>query len=320
MATAAALPAAEQPVVSFLSLSNVRFLTPPKAKPARSMIHPVREAKGNTARRKNKQGEQFDPEELSRRLTAHLAEQKMKAEQRREARAAKAASTEQNVAYHHVPTVAAAAFERTTTPSGMKNRPVHKASQSVLKAHLGLVQEDVLPGNPLTVLQETQAKDQAMIERELVRNRNQFQWTRDMEEAVEIDEERDLYKAPQRTFPEFAHLRSSNSVRKTHRTASTGDVFSDDIPALPKARQKPKFDTTKDRNDWVQRDKENDGRRSKEEGVTPYLRKKKSIWVLGRKEKSSRQDKDEEAAGIGIFGSPPDKKLSFLARFKRHPN
>jgi len=303
MTTVAEVPAAEKPVL----------------KPARSMTHPLRDPKGNTARRRVKQGEPFDPEELSRRLTAHLAEQKIKAERRREARAARAAAAQQNGVYHHVPKVAALAFERTATPVDT-TRQMHKLSQPVLKAQLELLHEDHVTGHPTTKLQETQAKDQAMIERELLRNRNQFQWTRDLEDAVEVDFGRDLYKPPQRTFniPEFAHLRGTKASNAP-RPLSTGDVFSDEeVQITPRAKQKPAFDAI-DRTDWAQRDDEGEIGRQKKDWVSPFLRKKDSIWILGRKEKSTRQDK-EAVAGIGDFGSPPDKKGRFLARFKRHPS
>jgi len=284
------------------------------------MTHPVRDPKGNTARRRVKQGEPFDPEELSRRLTAHLAEQKIKAERRREARAAKAAAAQQNGVYHHVPKVAAMAFERTTTPDTM--RQVHKLSQPVLRTHLELLHEETIPGHPSTKLQETQAKDQAMIERELVRNRNQFQWTHEMEEAVEVDMGRDLYKPPQRTFnvPEFAHLKGTKAPNAP-RPLSTGDVFSDEeVHMAPKTKHKTIYDAN-DRNDWAQRDDEGENRRHRKEWASPFLRKKDSSWILGsRKEKSIRQNKDEAVAGISSFGLSPDKKGRFLARFKRHPS
>jgi len=64
------------------------------------MTHPLRDPKGNGGRRKVKKGEPFDPEELSRRLTEHLVEQKLKAEKRREARALKAAALAQQTVSH----------------------------------------------------------------------------------------------------------------------------------------------------------------------------------------------------------------------------
>lgn len=286
------------------------------------MTYPLRDPKGITARRRPKPGEPFDPEDLSRRLTAHLAEQKLKSERRREARAAKAAAVQQNGGYHHVPKVAALAFERTATPSDT-TRQIHKLSQVVLKPHLDLLHEDLVPGHGVTNLQETKARDQAMVEKELLRNRNQFQWTRDMEEAVDVDLGRDLYKPQQRTFniPEFAHLMGKKAPPKAPRPLSMGDVLSrDEVQLAPRPRTKLAFDAM-DRTDWVQRDGEVESRKQKKDWATPFLRRRDSIWILGsRKEKNTKQNKDEAVASIGNFDSPPDKKGTFLARFKRHPS
>ncbi|TVY49629.1 hypothetical protein LOCC1_G000348 [Lachnellula occidentalis] len=302
MATVTQVPVVERPVLI----------------PTRSMTHPIHDPKGHTARRRAKAAEPFDAEDLSRRLTAHIDEQKIKAERRREARASKVA--ESNGGYHHVPKVAALAFERTTTPVG-NTRQMHKLSQPLFKAHLEHSRQNNIPGHPSIKLKETQAMDQAMIERELLRNRNPFQWTHDMEESLEVDIGRDLYKPPQRTFniPEFAHLRGSK-VSNGARPFSMGDVFSDEEVAIaPRTKQKPAFDAS-DRNDWAQRDDECEVGRQKREWAGAFLRRKDSIWILGsRKEKSNRQDK-EAVAGIGDFGSPPDKKGKFFARFKRHPS
>src|SRR4051812_10758284 len=103
-------------------------------KPARSMTHPLQRPKpvqSSDVKRNAKHGEQFDPEELSRRLESHLTSQKLRAERRREARAAKAASTQE---YHHIPIVAAAQFERTTTPDVMRQLS-NKFVQPAIKAH-----------------------------------------------------------------------------------------------------------------------------------------------------------------------------------------
>jgi len=295
-------------------------VVPPKARsgtrPTRSMTHPLRDPKSNGTKRV-KNGEPFDPEELSRRLTVYLSEQKLKMERRRAAKEAAA-----NNVYHHVPKVAAAAFERTTTPDVL--RQVHKLSQPALKQHLEVLSLDD-PSLQTTSLQRTQALDQAVIERDMLRNRNQFQWNHDMEEAAEIDIERDVYKSPQRTFnSEFAISKSRHE--KGQRPLSTGDVFweEDDPPVTGIAKPKPK-PAFNGRNDWAQRDdRENDEKVGKERSSL-FLRKKDSIWVLkSRREKNGKQDKDEAVAEIGDFGSPPDgsksRKSSFLARFKRHPS
>jgi hypothetical protein len=286
------------------------------------MTHPLRDPKKDERRKRVKQGEPFDPEELSRRLTAHLAEQKLKAERRREARAAKAALAQTNGVYHHVPKVAAAAFERTTTPD--VRRQSHKLASPAINAHLEkLSLEDPHPGQPPT-LQQTQAIDQAILERQILLNRNQFQWTHELEEAAEADMERELYKPPQRTFhSEFAHLTSGHK-RSSSRPLSTGDLFWEEEETQPPPLSKPKpkpGPVAKDRLDWAQRDEAEVTK--KKERTSPFLRKMESAWILSKKEKV-KQDRDEAVAGIGDHGSPPDGSKgirgSFLARFKRHPS
>ncbi|KAH8687504.1 hypothetical protein BGZ60DRAFT_522159 [Tricladium varicosporioides] len=291
----------------------------PSLKPSRSMTYPLREPKANT-RRKVKQGEPFDAEELSRRLTAYLLEQRKKAERHREARAVKA-TTQQNSVYHHVPTVAAAAFERTTTPDVM--RQIHKLSQPAVKTHLETFHvEDSLSGYGVTSLRKTQAIDQAILERDLLRTRNQFQWNHDMEDTVEVDIDRDIYKPPQRTFQTEASQLKSNHAPKASRPLSTGDIFSDEedspVPNKPKAR--PVHDT-RDRNDWAQRDDDVDSRHNRRDWSGPFLRKRESTWIMRiKREKSIRQDKG--GAVTADPESPPDKsgRGRFLARFKRHPS
>lgn len=280
------------------------------------MTYPLRESKGPTAKRRVKQGEPFDPDDLCRRLEAHLAEQRFRAEKRREARAAKAAAVQANGPY--VPMVAATAFQRTATPDVL--RQVHKLAEPALKTQLSIHFEE--PG--FSALKRTQARDHAAIEKECVRTRNQFQWGHDMEEAVILDIDRDIYKAPQRTFqPETSHLRilrNSNVIRHF----STGDMLSDDeqLHGTVKPKSKALFEAN-DRNDWAQRD-DVENRHPKREWVTPFLRKKDSSWMMMVRGEKGLGHKNETLTNIGNLGSPPDASKSgkgrFLARFKRHPS
>lgn len=324
------------------------------------MTHPHHEpAKPSNGKRRVKNGEPFDPEELTRRLTAYVTEQKLASQRRREARAAKeraaaiAAGLDpkaHDVVYHHVPTVAASAFQRTATPIIVTTETVHKLSAPILKAALS-------PNNPVdsfehdpsfplrqkstkrpaTSLQRTVLQDQAEVEKERIRNRNQFQLTQALEEAAEVDELRDVYRVPQRTFVEFAHLRNAHS--KGHsRPLSTGDIFSDSedtdtAPAstsrLKSLRVKPTYDG---RNDWAQEEEAKSpvekvsARTVKERVSGPFLRRKESVWILmGKKEKEKEKDRKVDDAlvgtGIGESTSPPlDGKKGFLARFKRRPS
>jgi len=297
------------------------------------MTHPLHHPQAKSSRYRAKKGEPFDPDDLTRRLTAHLLEQKAKQERRRAARASQDAAALQQAGgaiYHHVPKVAAAAFERTTTPEAM--RQVHKLSQPVVRQleeseeRKGATSE----GGFVSSLQKRQALDQAVLERERLRNRNQWQRGNKMEEAAEVDADRDVFKKPTRTFSEFPHLATMGGRGGGHgeRPLSTGDVCCDEQDQDGAALTKPRTKVViQGRNDWEQLDDERDGKRTIMERAG--LRKMDSIWTLkGKKEKAAgRRDKDEAVAGVGNSDSPPQsenksRKNSFLARFaiKRQPS
>ncbi|KAK6583325.1 hypothetical protein PZA11_004401 [Diplocarpon coronariae] len=287
------------------------------SKPSRSMTQPVLDAT-NGARRDVKKGKPFDPEDLSRRLAKHLAEQRFRAEKRREAMAIKTALlAQQNIlSYHHVPKVAATQFQRTTTPDVM--RSVHKLAQPAVKAHLELLSlHGSAHSRPSTTLQRTQAMDQAIRKKELLRNRNQFQGTHDMEEAAMTDAKRDLYKLPQRTFdPDFAHLIGLHK-KGGPRPLSTGGVLcEEDLPhGITKSREQVKIINGKDRHDWAQRDEEFEVR--KRDKASPFFKKMESDSMLISKRERAlpEQDTGEHSS------STEDMEMgSLFARFRRHPS
>jgi len=163
-------------------------------KPTRSMTHPSRDPKRNGgANRRAQKGEPLDPEDLTRRLKTHLAGQKLQAERRR-ARDV----TQKSGPYHHVPQVAASDFARTATPDTMGHRDlsqgqVHKLAQHALR--LQLVGEDAAPkASPSSALRQVQACDQARAERAIISDRNQFQWSQELEEAARGDKYRACIK------------------------------------------------------------------------------------------------------------------------------
>ncbi|KAG0646103.1 hypothetical protein D0Z07_8207 [Hyphodiscus hymeniophilus] len=332
------------------------------------MTYPLRDPSAKLpSKRRPKDGEPFDPEDLSRRLTAYVSEQRLASQLRREARAAKeraaalaAGLSPIETTYHHIPTVAASAFQRTATPNLITPETVHKLAAPALKAALSPSNPDdcfdapfgsVVPARkkstrrPTMDLQRTLLQDREEVAREMASKRNPFQLTHALEEAAEVDELRDVYRMPVRTFGEFAHLRHASKAHA--RPLSTGDVFSDSedtdtAPALPSGRLKslrvkPGFEG---RNDWAQEvvrspcEKE-EGKggtwngRVKERVSGQFLRKKESVWVLmGKKEKDKlKVDDSLVGTGIGDSGSgsgssPPlgDGKKGFLARFKRTPS
>ncbi|RFU34155.1 hypothetical protein B7463_g2141, partial [Scytalidium lignicola] len=302
----------------------------PVLKLSRAMTHPVQNPKANDKKRRVKKGEPFDPEELSRRLEAYLAEQKKQAERRRRAREAAAVTTAQQNHSNYVPKVAAAAFARTTTPDVM--RQIHKLSKPALKQHTeALNNDDMASTHPVTNLQKHQALDQAAVEQTILSNRNQFQWNHDMEEAAEVDADRDVYKPPQRTFEsDFSYLKSFQRNHAAPRPLSTGNViWEEDDYSDSNIKSRHKHLDMKDmkgRNDWAQEEEpEADSRRIVRALVSPLLRKRDSIWILkSRKEKPLRTEKEDGSKQTDGHGSPPDGtklgKGSFFTRFKRHSN
>lgn len=309
------------------------------------MTYPLREANGPRKQQQQrvKQGEPFDPEDLTRRLQAYLAEQKIRAERRRiyraqqAALAAAAASNEESNhpgsldvgaaghenGYHHVPTVAASAFSRTTTPNPL--RQIHALSQPAVKTHLEQIQPEHSNSKGL---KKTQAIDQAMAEREMLRQRNQFQRTQSMENAAEIDGYRGVFKPQQRSFvPDHSHL-AVRQERKGARPLSTGDVVDEKegSSAGEKLRRKSKpngFDMS-ERNNWTQEEHVEMVKQKEKEKSSPSMRKKPSSWILlGKRSPKSDKDKDDAGAALNEVTSPTEGRFSksgFLARFKRHPS
>ncbi|KAL3417777.1 hypothetical protein PVAG01_10788 [Phlyctema vagabunda] len=288
------------------------------------MTHPLRDAANG--KRRVKSGEPFDPAELTRRLEAYQEQQRKSRAGRRTSKmeAAATVTAQKQEAYHHVPQVAAASFERTTTQDGL--RRIHKLAELARRHHHAEPAEET-PSVPVTALQKSQALDQALLKQEALRSRNQFQWTRDMEEAAEVDVERDVYRAPQRTFEPEQKL---VLPRKSIRPLSTGDILSEEEGESPPLTTTATRTTKKKmqpfhQNDWAQRDefKGVDRRRTVRERVNPFLRKKESGWILGGK-----KEKDKIQKVVSADAGQPDSPVEFekagrgrfLARFKRHPS
>jgi hypothetical protein len=282
--------------------------------PARSLTHPIREPKSGSTRRCKKESEQIDPDELRQKLEAHLAEQKKQAEVRRGRAIAKKES-----AYHHVPKVAAAAFERTTTPvlgeKEKRRKYVHRLAQLALKHH---AEETVRPATGSFDLRKTQAMDHARKQRDLLGDRNQFQWTRHLEDAAQFDRQRNLNKVPQRTFG-ADHIDLHQSARFC-RPLSTGDLNWEEDPEGSEPIYHTKLNaktlliqTANDRQDWEQRDEVPvEVHRSVKERVGPFLRKTDSMWIL----KSKREPKTDvlpETSHSAPSGDTKSKKSIFLA-------
>ena len=286
-------------------------------KPRRSMTHLHSIPTGCPMKQQIKQGTPFDPDELSRRLTHHLEEQKARAARRRAARAAKALQLEREAqgVYHHVPAVAASSFQRTATPDALGK--VHKLSAPVVKSYLEPRTENGIENAVVGSLLRTQTRDQVLIERDLLRNRNQFQWTAGMDEALTADLERDLYKAPRRTFQhEVSHVRIRHSARAPRPLSSERSSLEEEDVGRGKLKGRSKLkkvalEVASGRHDWAQRD-----------DVVRIKKQPSSIFLWKREATVSNDEREKGIAPIieGPSTSPISNKggKSFLARFKRH--
>lgn len=277
---------------------------------------------------KNKKGEPIDPDELSRRLQTYLTQQKMRVEERKQRAAYKAAhghsppngrysstkkhntqnlqpvaqpeeskesksrpnsfgAEKENNGYHHVPSQAATQFQRTTTQDPL--RSIHALSQPAVQYHLEQVKvPDTTNRASMQVINNLQA------ERAAIRNRNQFQLTKSMEEVNLIDDARGVHG------PEYEKMRRSFLAED------------DETPVLA---QRPKSKIVLDmsgRDKWAQED---------EKTKEAVIKRKPSSWIMLRK-KSFRVDKDEAVSGVGGPLSPSSSEgksaKNFLSRFKRH--
>ncbi|KAJ8062635.1 hypothetical protein OCU04_009157 [Sclerotinia nivalis] len=281
-----------------------------KSKPYRTMSYPPRTQHHHinihVPRAHSKRGAPLDPDDLSRRLRAHIAQQKASAEQRRAARVSMATGV-----YHHVPQVAAQSFEHTATQE--KLHQVHKLSEPALK-NLGYLSIDegaagigsgYVYQKPTTTLQKAQVMDHATADRTKTRNRNQYQWTPALERAAELDAERDMYRCPRRTFNSDVPL--LHKSRAVMRPMSMGDF----LPWEEKEEPKEVKRERNDRHDWTQRDESEETRRSMKERVGPLLSLK------------LRRGKVHDGSGEEIKLKSPVRspiRVSFFGMFKRSPS
>jgi len=271
-----------------------------KSKPYLAMNYPLHSYPNHAPRVRSKRGQPFDPEDLSRRLKAHLAEQKALTECRRAARVSVATGV-----YHHVPQVAAVSFESTTAPD--KLRQVRKLSEPALKSLGVLTTDEELTGfgKPTTSFQRSQTVDYATTERSRLRNRNQYQWTAALERAAELDAERDVYRCPRRTFDSDVPV--VHKSRAVQRPMSMGDFNS---------WEKEEKRNKNDRHDWTQRDESSDVRRSVKDRMGPLLSLK-----LGKGKGDDKMVEGINPIGEGDKLRSPVRspiRASFFGKFKRN--
>lgn len=294
----------------------------------------------------SKRGAHFDPDELCARLNAHLARQKQKSDARRAARARPGpqpllptihpSSLPNPSAFKtitsglpYTPRVAAAAFERTTTPSPPKpkqplSRPPSKLNFDFdfdFERQLSPASfEKSMPRGIFTELQRRQAFDNALA----ARARDQYVWSeRENERAHRREVE--LCKPVQRTFVEFEHLAKRDLGVADKENLGLGFGGDEREGERPKREEygalapvvNPRVPFGKRReNDWAQHEEV--------QKAEPLVRKRQSLWVMkGRKEKAAREEQgdvvvEEEEEKCDSPPSPSRRRTrgrSFLAWF-----
>ncbi|TGO29189.1 hypothetical protein BPAE_0018g00780 [Botrytis paeoniae] len=282
-----------------------------KSKPYRTMTYPPRTQSHHYSlpapRTRSKKGAPLDPDDLSRRLRAHLAQQKALADHRRSAR-----SSTSTDPYHHIPQVAVLSFEHTATAEKPCN--VHKLSQPALKSlgymtideggdGLGGCGSGYVYQKPGTLLQKTQIYDHAMVNKTKLRTRDQYQWTAALERAAELDAERDVYRCPRRTFNSDVPV--VHKSRAVMRPMSMGDYLSWEEKEEKEVKEVKR--EKNDRHDWTQRDESEETRRSMKEMVGPLL----SLKLR----KGKGLESGEGLKTKSLARSP--SRVSFFGRFKR---
>ncbi|KAF7952922.1 hypothetical protein EAE96_006145 [Botrytis aclada] len=288
-----------------------------KSKPYRTMTYPPRTQPQPqhypipAPRTRSKKGAPLDPDDLSRRLRAHLAQQKALADHRRSAR-----SSTSTDPYHHTPQVAILSFEHTSTAENPRN--MHVLSEPAPKSlgymtideggdGLGGCGSGYVYQKPGTLLQKPQMYDHAIVaDKTKVRNRNQYQWTAALERAAELDAERDVYRRPRRTFN--SDVPAVHKSRAVMRPMSMGDYLSWEEKEEKEVKEVKEVKREKnDRHDWTQRDESAETRRSMREVVGP---------LLSLKLKKGKGLESGEGLKTKSLGRSPNR-VSFFGRFKR---
>ena len=197
--------------------------------------------------------EPFDPHDLYRRLEKYQRELARAQESRKESRKAKAEKPMSPQQYRHVPQYAAADFVNTASPDRLEKQEIHPLSCAAMRMSKT---QGTQPSKDAFISHYVEKQDLALQQMMTRADRNQFTRTPGLEAAAQADDERNLYKPPQR---DFEPLVSSKEVRDKLGSKLIYGALS---PALepvdevaecyvaPRARPyRPE-----DRCDWAQRD------------------------------------------------------------------
>ncbi len=201
----------------------------------------VKTATSSSKRSRNvKAEERFDPIELCRRLQLYQREQH-NAHRRSHTRAEKRTVKE---AYHHTPVLAAVDFARTATPELHREKDIHQLSRPVLRPCR-------IPDASLSPAEFVNQQEKARLRMEAAAERNQFQLTQELENALVSDKARDITRSQQRGFKGAFVAIGSQSRVTCELPTSPQDIAEARVVRDSLNRTLPQ---PNDRNDWAQRD------------------------------------------------------------------
>ena len=188
-------------------------------------------------------GDTLDPKELSRRL--ELCQQKERDDRRR--RQARSEPRKTPAVYHHTPVFAAVDFARTATPGLQGRKDIHKLSR------LALRRCQAEPDATLSPAQFVQRQEKARLKMEAAAERNQFQLTKAMEDALVLDKAREINKRQPRDFRDMLVKPVSHSGTRRNQPAGLNHVIDPDPVDLFREHNHAIHRNNK-RQDWAQRD------------------------------------------------------------------
>ena len=175
--------------------------------------------------------------------------------------------------YRHVPQCAAADFVKTASPECLEKQEIHPLSCAAMRMSKP---QGTRSSRDALMSHYVEKQDLALQQMMARADRNQFTRTPGLEAAAEADDERNLYKPPQR---DFEPLMSSKEIRDKPGSKL---IYGSHSPALeavdeiaePYVAPRPRPYRPDDRCDWAQRDDNvQPTRRRFKHNIFPSLRK-----------------------------------------------
>lgn len=227
-----------------MAVANIPWQT---SLPTRSRTHPMWTSKQSG--QNSKHLERFDPHELYRRLEKYKEEQ-ARAHERRKAKVVNHKTPQE---YQHVPQYAAADFVNTASRDWLENQTVHPLARHVSQSLRNNKSHHLKDGYTSHYVEQQDLASQKV---KATADRNQFQRTQILQNAAESDENRGIFRPPQRDFESLFVLKKQRG-KIADGIGPPGvaelDLIDEepDHPVVSKSQLNYRPD---DRHDWAQRD------------------------------------------------------------------